>query len=179
MTMPRCSFLASPPRNRARAARLCASVSTGYQHCCESYWTIGLSFATNGLDAHVAKHAFDCTQFGALSAGVPERSWRDFKKKRLGPRPQPLHVSKYLARSELLAPFLFLGWFLRFFCRFLWFWLGLGFFGLCFGFLFRSSFLGRFSRGLGGSFGCRRRCYGLFLGDEDLFLLGLHDLIAA
>jgi hypothetical protein len=31
------------------------------------------------------------------------------KKKRLGPRPKPLHVSKNLARSELLAPFLFLG----------------------------------------------------------------------
>src|SRR5580700_1542184 len=115
----------------------------------------------------------------AAGRGVPERSWRDFKKKRLGPWPQPLHVSKNLARSELLAAFLFLGCFLRFFCRLLWLWLRLGFLGFCCGFLFRRSFLGWFSRGLGGSFGRRRRGYRLFLGDEDLFLFGLHDLITA
>jgi hypothetical protein len=44
--MPLCSFWASPPRNQERAAGLCASVSTAYHYCCESYWAISVSFAT-------------------------------------------------------------------------------------------------------------------------------------
>src|SRR5580704_12529288 len=105
------------------------------------------------------------------------------KKKRLGLRPKPLDVSRNSATRELLAPFLYLGCFRSFFGCFFRFRFGLGFFGLRLGLLFRSSFLGWFSRGLGGSFGGSfgrgRRCYRLFLGDENLFLFGFHDLVTA
>src|SRR5580693_3759364 len=82
------------------------------------------------------------------------------------PWPKPSRASKNLETRGALAPLL-LRWFLRFL-----FWLG---FRLCF-------WLGLFGW-LGGrlrsSFGCRCRRYGLFLGDEDLFFLGLHDFITA
>ncbi len=89
------------------------------------------------------------------------------------------------SRCAILALFLLSG-FLRLLFRLsfglgfgLSFCFGLGLLGRRFGLLFGSRLLGRFSRRLGGNFGRRRRCYGLFLGDEDFFFLGLHDLFTA
>jgi hypothetical protein len=156
MTTPRCSFLASPRRNRKRAAGLCANAFTGYLHCCGHDWTTDWSFATQTaiwlrvlpvileLDdvvpdrtahpmrlhpavhpaypvrrpqytaallaevTHAAKNPFrkfqefpkrdrGCAQWGArCRGGVPEWSWSDFKKKRLGP---PAQASSRFPRS--------------------------------------------------------------------------------
>jgi hypothetical protein len=65
MTMPRCSFWASPASNRERAAGLCASVSvTAWLRIVLGHRLLFCSpnremVEGNGLDARVAKQAVD------------------------------------------------------------------------------------------------------------------------